>query len=56
MMVHIRKQSRQVLYKQIVEQLRQQILSGEMPPDLFMPCKPAGGYGRCTLHGDSPCA
>lgn len=37
MIVHIRGRSRQVLYKQIVEQLRRQILSGEMPPGYRLP-------------------
>lgn len=37
MIIRICKKSRQVLYKQIVEQLRQQILSGETPPGYRLP-------------------
>lgn len=37
MIVRLAKNSRQALYKQIVEQLRQQILSGEMPPGYRLP-------------------
>ena len=37
MRLHIAKTSRQALYKQIVEQLRQQILSGEMPSGYRLP-------------------
>lgn len=37
MIVRIAKNSNQALYKQIVEQLRQQILSGEMPPGYRLP-------------------
>ena len=37
MIVHVNKNSRQALYKQIVEQLRLQIFSGEMPPGYRLP-------------------